>query len=127
MSDESQQKSVYKDPSTQGMLNTPLSNQNGLSTEEAVFLDFILALIDKGKIDVHKPSSLINNDVYVQLEQSNKAHVELESVNLINSVREIRDLNDNGFRETFQMKNLVSTVFHIKSRIEVEQGDVFII
>lgn len=127
MSEESQQKTVFKDPATQELLNKPVADPSGVSSDEESFLNLVLSLVNEGKISVHAPSSLINNEVYDKLDPMVQGKVDLEAVNLVNSIRQIKDLYDNGFANTFQMKSLVSDVFNIKNRLEIEKGDVFII
>lgn len=127
MSDESQQKQVFKDPKTQDLLNKPPEDPNGLSADDEAFLSLVLSLIDEGKIDLHTPSTLINNDVYDKLDSKTQGKVDLEAMNLLNSIRQIKELHDNGFAGTFQMNSLVSSVSNVKERLEVEDGDIFII
>lgn len=109
------------------VINRPQTDSSGMSSEDQVFLKLILKLISEGKIEVHTPSSLINDAVYEKLSAEHKSKVEVEALNLLTKVRNIKDLHDAGFGESYQMKNLVNSVRLLKERIEQIQGDVFII
>jgi len=125
--DENYQKTVYKDDSTQQELNTPLKDDSGLSDEDQIFLNSVLSMVEDGSIDLYKPETLINQEVYGALDDKLKGAADLEAVNILASIRELKDLKENGFENTFQMKNLVERVHNTKKRIEQEKGDIFII
>ena len=127
MNDASQQKSVFVDEETQKRLNTPLSDNSGLGGEDNGFLQKVISLIEDGKIDLHKPSTLLNQEVYDGLRDEAKGHADMEAVNLLNSLRDIKGLHDSGNEKSFQMQNLVEQVRQTKERIEKEAGDIFII
>ena len=128
MDEEIQQKAVFMDEATQKNLNTPLQDSTGsIDGKDQEFLNLILSLIEEGKIDLYKPSSLLNNDVYNTLNDQEKGEVDLAAMNMLNAIREIKGLNDNGFRETFQMNNLVSRLRYNKEQLESADGDLFII
>ena len=127
MKDENQQKAVYKDESTQNELNTPLEKPNGLGVDDKDFLDLVLSIIDDGKIDLYKPSSIINNNVYKGLNAEDQGKVDLEAINLLSAIRDIKGLCDNGDRDSFQVENLVERLKNTKERLENESGDLFII
>lgn len=114
------------DPETQKVLNTPLAIP-ATDPKDEEFLNSVLNLISTGKIDLYKPDTLINHSVYDQLPIDKKGKVDMETFNLLSKIRDIKGLNDAGFRGTFQMQNLVNSVRDIKERLEVAGGDVFII
>ncbi|MBU1151911.1 hypothetical protein KJ632_03750 [Patescibacteria group bacterium] len=124
---EQQIKSVYKDEATQKMLNEPLKDPSGVDPEDQQFLQLIVNLINEGKINIYSPSSLLNEPVYLSLDDDKKSKADMEANNLITAIREIKDLYDNGFTETFQIKNLVAKLRDNKERIEAVAGDIFII
>lgn len=121
------QTAVFKDPQTQAMLNEPLANAKGNSAEDEQFLTVLLGLVAEGRIDLYKPSSLVNNAVYDGLEHEKQAKVDLEAMSMLANIREIKGLCDAGYRETFQVENLVHTLRVGKERLEAEGGDLFII
>lgn len=111
----------------QQALNIPLKKDDGMSAEDEAFLNLILGLVNEGKINLYQPSSLIHNAVYDPLTDQQKEKVEIEAMNLLNGIREIKGLCDAGFRETFQVENLVSGLRLSKERLEELGGDLFII
>ncbi len=125
--DESQQKAVFEDKKTQEELNKPLSDPSGNSAEEKEFLEMVISFVKEGKIDLFKPGSLLNSDYYNTLSEEKQGQADLEATNLLASLREIKDLYDAGYQETFQMQNLVQRVKNTKERLEDEGGDLFII
>ncbi len=128
MDDENQQKSVFMDEATQKNLNTPLQDNTGsMDGKDQEFLNLIISLIDDGKINLYQPSSLLKNEIYEKLDDKAKGEVDLAAMNMLNAIREIKGLNDNGFQETFQMKNLVHRLRMNKEQLESADGDVFII
>ena len=122
-----EQTGVYKDHQTQAMLNQPLKNAAGNSQEDENFLDLILALIAEGKIDLYKPSSLINTAIYDRLVPEQQAKIEVEAMSMLATIREIKGLCDAEYRETFQVENLVRQLRMGKERLEEAGGDLFVI
>lgn len=128
MTDENQQKSVFKDDATQRSLNTPLQDSTGsLDGKDQEFLNLVISLIDDKKIELYQPSTLINNVIYDKLDDLAKGKVDLESINMLAGIREMKGLYDNGFQDTYQMANLVHRLRLTKERLEETAGDVFII
>jgi len=127
MSEETKQTAIFQDPQTQAVLNTPLKKDGGMSAEDESFLDLILKLVNEGRINLYRPSSLFNDAIYQPLSDPQKEKVEIEAMNLLNSIREIKGLCDAGYRETFQVENLVSHLRLSKERLEELGGDLFII
>ncbi len=125
--DENQQKAVYRDEQTQQELNAPLADPAGVGDDNEKFLNMILDLISDGKIDLHKPSTLINNGVYDKLSEDRQGKVDLEAMNLLSALRDIKGLYDAGQKDTYQMQNLIDRVQNTKERLEEEGGDLFII
>ena len=128
MTDENQQKAIFKDEATQRSLNTPLQDSTGsLDGKDQEFLNLVISLIDDKKIDLYQPSTLINNEVYDKLDDLAKGKVDLESINMLAGIREMKGLYDNEFQDTYQMANLVHRLRLTKERLEETAGDVFII
>lgn len=125
--DENQQKSVFVDEQTQKELNTPLSDPKGVGGEGEKFLKMLINLIDEGKIDLYKPETLLNKKNYSKLSEEEQGKVDIEALNLLSAIREIKGLYDSENKETYQMKNLVERIKNTKERLEVKRGDVFII
>ena len=127
MLDEKLQKAVYKSSQAQQELNSPLPDANGLGDEEKDFLRKLMELIDAGTIDLYKPATLINQEVYGKLTEEKQGKVDLEAMNLLSAIRDIKDLTENKLDDSFQMKNLIERVKNTKERLEEEGGDLFII
>ncbi len=125
--DENQQKAVYKDQQTQDMLNNPVAATQGLSDENRQFMNMVLGLLNEGKIQLYTPSSLLNDDVYNALTDEMKSKADLEAMNLLGAIREMKDLYDANFTETYQMESLVQRLRLTKERFEEAGGDVFLI
>jgi len=111
----------------QELLNKPITDKNGLSDENRSFLDLLKNLVSEKKIDLYKPSTLINFDVYNGLPSETKAKIDYEVVNLMSSVRNLLDLDTNGFGDSFQSNLQIAGIRETKNRIENVKGDVFII
>ncbi|MBD3330861.1 hypothetical protein GF354_05025 [Candidatus Peregrinibacteria bacterium] len=124
---EEEQKSVYKDDDTQRGLNKPLRLDGNLSEDDEKFLKTLVSLVDDGKIDLYKAQTLMNREVYDDLNPELQGRYDLEAQNMLNAIREIKNLYDNNLRETVQMENLVSRLRLSKERLESKGGDVFII
>lgn len=109
----------------QNLLNQPIAHHN--EAEDEAFLDLVLGLIGTKKIDLYKPSSLLNEAVYGAASDEARRKADFEAVQMIATVREIKDLCDHGFRESFQVENLVYRLRVTKERLEEAGGDLFII
>ena len=113
-------------PDVQERLNTPLST-NDFSVEDEKFLKFIVSKVDSKGIDLYKPSSLFNVEVYDSLSPDAKAKAETDAFNMVATIREIYKLWQAGHKETFQLMNLIHKVRVMKERLEEAGGDIFII
>ncbi|MFA6992656.1 MAG: hypothetical protein WC269_05285 [Candidatus Gracilibacteria bacterium] len=111
----------------QKVLNTPLAQSGGMDEKDLAFLNTVMDLISKGTINLYNPSTLINRSVYDGLPTEKRGKIDFEAVNLLSAIREIKNLNDNGFGQTYQMSNLVQRIRVTKERLENEGGDLFII
>ena len=111
----------------QKLLNTPLVMAQPMNDQDQQFLNTIIGLVNSGKINLYGPSTLINHNVYDKLSSDKQGKVDFEAINLLGAIREIKDLNDHGFGQTFQINNLVERLRMTKERLESEGGDLFII
>ncbi len=127
MNTDIKQKAIFKDEATQKALNTPLADPTGVDDKDKELLELIVSLIGSGKIDLYKPETLINFDVYDKLDEGIKGQIDFEAMNLLSAVREISDLYENGFADSYQIQNSVKRVRETKERIESSSGDLFII
>ncbi|MBI5754369.1 hypothetical protein HZA40_04470 [Candidatus Peregrinibacteria bacterium] len=125
MSDQSQQTAVFKDEQTQRQLNEPLKYSG--SSQNKDFLEMLIKLINEGKIQIYKADSLINHAVYDKLEQKAQGQADYEAMNLLHVIREIKGLYEAGYKDTYQIDNLVEKLRVTKERLEAQGGDIFII
>lgn len=125
MSDTNQQTAVFKDEQTQKELNAPLKYEG--RSENKDFLEKLVKLMNDGKIEVYKPDTLMNHEVYDKLEESAKGKADYEAMNLLHVIREIKGLYDAGYKDTYQIDNLVEKLRITKERLEMQGGDIFII
>lgn len=125
--DENQQKAVFQDEQTQKELNTPLTDPSGAGQKNEKFLNLVISLINEGKINLYRPATLINQPIYDNLPKEKQGKVDLEAMNLLVAIREIKGLHDAGYKDSYQMENLVERVRNTKERLESEGGDLFII
>lgn len=115
------------DEKTQKKLNEPMKDPSGTNDAQESFLEKLMRLIKEGVLDPMKPSSIINTAVYDTLPDEAKGKVDLEAVNMASAIREIRDLFESGNNESFQLQNRIESLREIKTRLEEEGGDLFII
>lgn len=115
------------DPKTQSELNIPLKLGAGIDPEDQRFLEMLMSYIADGKIDLYKPDSLVNSEVYEKLDHSSKGKVDIEAVNMLSAIRNIKDLHDAGYGDTYQTQNLVYRLRISKERLEEVGGNLFII
>ncbi len=122
-----QHKDVIIDPKTQKRLNEPLVNETGFNKGHEEFLKAVIAKIEEGKLNTHNSQTLYNHAVYDKLQEQEQEQADLTAINLMSMIRQIEYLWKNDRRATFQIQNLVETVFQMKSRFEEKHGDVYII
>ena len=111
----------------QKKLNEPLKDPSGLNEANRAFLNDTISKIEKGQIDLHAPSSLINQEIYRGLPEQVQGETDLDAVTILARLREIKGLHDLGQTDSYQFENLVEQVRSTKERLEKDAGDVFII
>lgn len=121
----------YKDqdiaPDTQAMLNKPIEHPEELDIDDKKFLTMLMEKIDKGEIDLYRPSTLLNFSVYDKLDEKAKGKADFDALNLLGTIREIRKLWNTGERNSYQMENLTHRIRVTKERLEEIGGDIYII
>ena len=114
------------DPAVQSMINQPLKDQSGFSTEDQTLLNQLMQKVEDGSINLYQPSSLLNAAVYDTLSPEMKGKADQNAVILLGEIREIVNLMKLSQEPTYQVKNLVQSLNITKSRLE-EAGNIFII
>lgn len=115
------------DDKTQQQLNKPLKDKTGFNEGHEEFLKMLVAKLESGELDTHKPATLYNRAVYDKLPEEEQEKTDLTAVNLMSLIRQIESLWKIDQSATFQIQNLVESVFQMKSKFEKEHGDVYII
>ncbi len=113
-------------PETQVRLNQPLATDS-LNPEEEAFLKDLTEKLEKGGLDPMNTRTLFNRAVYDKLSESEQEATDMTAINVMGILRQIQRLWAENHHQTFQIQNLVHTVFRMKSRFEEKHGDVFII
>jgi len=115
------------DQNVQLMINKPQIDPTGIDDTDLEFMEKVIKMVESGTIDVHTPSTLLNMDVYIELDEQTQGRVDMNAINLLNEIRQIKTLWDTGDRDSFQIQNLIYSMRHKKQIIEKEIGDCFII
>ncbi len=121
------------DDDVQEMVNTPPVDPDGFSKEEEDFLRMIMMMISDGRIDPHKPSTLINQAIYPEASQEAKGKADLTAVSFCAKIRDIQNLfsfaggEELYVQPTYQIKNLVMDLKYRKEQFEEKYGDMFLI
>lgn len=121
---------MFKDailkPEVQKKLNQPLSAE-ALAKEHADFLELLIAKLEKKELDPLNAQTLYNRPVYEKLSESEKEKTDLTAINMMGVIRQIEQLWKLEHAKSFQIQNLVETVWQMKSKFEEMHGDVYII
>jgi len=112
---------------TQQMLNKPMEHPEDLDPKDQEFLTMLMAKIDKGEIDLYRPSTLLNSAVYDKLDEAKKGKADFDALNLLGTIRDIHKLWNSGERNSYQIENLTHRIRLTKERLEELGGDIYII
>ena len=115
------------DDKTQQELNAPLKDATGFNKGHEEFLKMLIGKLESGELNPHSPSTLYNRAIYDKLTEEDQEKADLTAINLTSLIRQIEILWKIDQTATFQIQNLVETVFQMKSKFEEKYGDVYII
>ena len=115
------------DEQTQQQLNRPLKDETGFNEGHEAFLKMLIEKMASGELNALNSDSLYNHQVYDKLTEEQQEKASLTAINLMSAIRQIETLWKIDPTATFQIQNLVETVFQMKSKFEREYGDVYII
>lgn len=115
------------DDKTQQELNQPLKDDTGFNEGHEAFLKALIDQLENGQLDAHTPSSLYNHAIYDKLPEEEQEKADLTAINLMSLIRQIEQLWKLDQSASFQIQNLVESVFQMKSKFEDLHGDVYII
>ena len=111
----------------QKKLGQPLKDDSGVNPEDVEFLQMLMSKIEDGEIDLHVPSSLLNESVYESLSEEAQGKADYNAMTLLSTIRQIRQLWEIGDTQSYQIQNLVHQVRVTKERLEEVGGDIYII
>ena len=121
---------MFKDavlkPEVQKNLNQPLPAE-AVTKEHSEFLETLIAKLEKKELDPLNSQTLYNRPVYEKLSESEQEKADLTAINMAGIIRQIEQLWKLEHSKSFQIQNLVETVWQMKSKFEELHGDVYII
>lgn len=114
------------DDNTQDMLNKPFSDTStALSAEDQAFLDDLIKKVDAGEIQLHTPSSIINQEVYDKLTGEDQAKTDLFINSTLFVIRQVNDFyHSEHDNDSDMMISMVKELRYKKETLENEIGDV---
>ncbi len=112
---------------TQQQLNNPLHDETGFNEGHEDFLKMLIEKIESGEINPHKIETLHNSEVFNKLSEEEQELTDLTGHNIMSVIRQIERMWELEKKPSFQIQNLVETVFQMKSKFEEKHGDVYII
>ena len=113
------------DPKTQKVLNKPLQDDTGFNEGHEEFLKMLIGKLESKELDPHNPDTLYNHIIFDKLSEADQEKTSLTAINLMSLIRQIESLYKADQSPTFQIQNLVETVFQMKSKFEEQYGDVY--
>ena len=115
------------DSDTQQRLNQPLQKDDGMHSKHDEFLKLLISKLESSELDPLNIQTIYNPDVYNNLNEEEKEKTNLVAVNIMSIIRQIESLWKIEQKSSFQIQNLVDTVFQMKAKFEEKHGDVYII
>lgn len=115
------------DDKTQQQLNQPLKDITGFNEGHEEFLKMLIQKLEKGELDTHNPATLYNRTIYDKLREEDQEKADLTAINLMSLIRQTETLWKLDQSASFQIQNLVESIFRMKSKFETQYGDVYII
>lgn len=112
---------------SQDIVNKPVEDPAGMDEDDQLLLNLIEAQLEEKKIDLYKPSSFINQDVYDKLDPEVQGKIDLMSFNMLTSIREIHNFHQSDFSDSsYQFINMLHKFRLQKEETEKIHGDIFI-
>lgn len=111
----------------QKKMGQPLKDDTGVNPADVEFLQMLMGKIEDGEIDLHVPSSLLNEPVYESLSEEAQGKADYNAMTLLSTIRQIRQLWEMGDTQSYQIQNLVHQVRVTKERLEEVGGDIYVI
>lgn len=108
-------------------INQPLAMDNQLEAVNEDFLNLVMEKITTGEINLYETQTLMNKDIYQKLTENEQDQIDIYAVNMLSTIRRIKDLCAAEQKYTYQMQNLLEEFRLRKEATEKTFGDVFII
>ncbi len=115
------------DPKTQEVINKPLQDDTGFNEGHEEFLKMLIDKIESGELNPVVQDTLYNMEAYEKLSEEDKEATDITGTNILSLVRQIEKVWKVDQKASFQIQNLVETLFQTKSKFEEKHGDVYII
>ena len=115
------------DEKTQKNLNKPLTDQTGFNDGHEEFLKLLIQKLENKELNPHDTETLYNKDIYDKLTENEQEKASLTAINLMSMIRQIESLWKLDKKATFQIQNIVETIFQMKSHFEEKHGNVYVI
>jgi len=115
------------DDNVQQMINKPQMDPTGVDATDSEYLEAVIKMINDGKLNLYVPDTLIKSAIYDALDYQSKGLADINAVNLLGDLRQMKKLYNLGDKESFQIQNLIQRIRNTKQRIEDKCGDVYII
>lgn len=115
------------DPKTQQQLNKPAKDDTGFNEGHEDFLKILIKKIESSELNPLDIKTLFNKSVYDNLSEEEQEETDMNAMNIMAIIRQIEQLWKIDQKATFQVQNLVETVFQMKSKFEEKHGDVYVI
>lgn len=111
---------------TQEMLNKPFSDsKTALSDEDKSFLEDLMKKVDDKEIDLHSPSSIMNQEIYDALSGEYQAKADLFIQSTLFIIRQVYDFyHSDHSNDSDMMISMVRELRQKKETLEKEVGDV---
>lgn len=97
-----------------------------MGDEHKTFLKTVIELLDLKGIDLTQPETLLNKEVYDQLDELEQGKVDLALINIVDQLIKIEEFYRSADTpdESPQLQNMIEALWQSKKRIE-ENYDVF--
>lgn len=115
------------DATTQAELNRPVEDATGFNPGQEDFLKDLIHKLETGVLNPYQPETLYHRAVYDQLSEEQQERADLTAVNLMSLIRQVEQLWKIDQKASFQIQNMVESIFEKKSKFEAEYGNVYVI
>jgi len=114
------------DSQTQSRINQPFSKANSsLSAENKAFLENLIKRVESGEIELHTPSTIMNESVYEKLPNNKKTEADLFVNSTLFVIRQVYDFYRASHNtDSEMMQSMVQELRLKKETLEKDMGDV---